>query len=183
MRRTASRAFQVLWLSLQLPFAAGRSTLFTQIFIIRRICPDISGLGMLTGLIGLGIEAPCPCHRMESKAIKPQLFHRLACPTGETRRLVGGGGQLRCPACSYCTALENGIPISPPPAELVPSEKIRAVRDQYSLARLTGASWRSRSPSWTGMQPSWMSAQGVGTLRRLSGPDAYCPGCVSLSRS
>jgi GT2 family glycosyltransferase len=52
LRRAASRAFQVLWLTLQLPFRSRTKYPFYQNFIIERICPNISGLGMLAGLIG-----------------------------------------------------------------------------------------------------------------------------------
>jgi GT2 family glycosyltransferase len=52
LRRSASRALQVFWLTLQLPFRSRMKYPFYQNFIIERICPHISGLGMLTGLIG-----------------------------------------------------------------------------------------------------------------------------------
>jgi hypothetical protein len=63
---------------------------------------------------------------VESKAIKTELFERLACPDCGNLALEEAGDRLRCPACSYCAALENGIPLfTQPPANLVPSEKIQ----------------------------------------------------------
>lgn len=62
---------------------------------------------------------------MTKMTLRPELLDRLACPQCGRFPLEASTGRLVCPSCGACPPVHDGIPLfTPPPGELVPSERI-----------------------------------------------------------